>query len=632
MSTTSLDIQAQLKAFPFIPPIVPLTGTAVTAPIAGQSTSSLDQFSNQLNNFVGLIPSDISAFTGTPAVPGQNETVGNDQWKKRSGMDIGIIENVTKILDHQLGELNKVIVVLDKVLQIIALFINGFSSFSKLIESALKLVEKTVDDFLDSGLGLGVYLTLLAPPAFLAKNPNDPDSLQKSRGGFDGFLTRLNTSLNNNRDKNRPTFKQVDTVGGWVVLIDTESLDDIWKGLKQLGGLFDFMQNFGLNMSPPPPTNFKGYCGYFQLPSDTEKQFGVQLEWNQNYTSSAFLISRSTIPGGTKQFVEYVPSTLMDNKQTGDPGLLTIAKDWIASIFAPAPAKAPTKEEKKAEALANGDNYIVGNPLPLPERLETVYNDPAFNDGSPVLIKAGFNPSLQYIDTFFVVGEDNIPVLKDSNGHFVEISEVYYVVQSCDETGKLLKGPFSKELVVTIKTCNDAYNISDVIFHPNARYEPLAPGVGGLNSWTSIRISAMVPWIVELTGMLKGLISSIKGMVTSADDAFLDFINQISAKVQTFVGIINVLVFIINGLKSLIVDSSVSFLEIKPAVGGMDVFVNRIKNAKLPAGQPPFTGPNGITIGFVTVYGVSAYLPGGQAIVENLYKAFHFIVSLFTKG
>jgi hypothetical protein len=629
MTTTSIDIPAQLKAFPFIPPIVPSTGSTATAPVAGQS--SIDQFTNQLQNFVGLIPSDISAITGIPAAPGQNSAVGNDKWKSFSFVDLSAIEKIATVLDHQLGQLNALVATLDKVLQIVSLFINGFSSFSKLIESGLNLVETTIDNFISEDLTVGVFLNALAPPAFLSKNPNDPDALQKSRGGFDGFITRLQGSLSNTRDKNRPTFKQADSVGGWVILLDNESLDEIWKGLNQLAGLFDFMQNMGILLSPPPPANFKGFCGFFQPTGSTEKKFGVQLEWDQNYTSSAFLISRTNIPGGTQQFVEYVPTTLLDNKQTGEPGLITISKDWIASIFAPARTPPLTKAQIEADAKTNGLNYAVGPAIPLPEKLETVYQDQSFNNGSPVLVKAGFSPTLQYIDTFFTVGSDNVPTIKDNNGNLIPISEMYYVIQSCDETGKALKGPFSKELVVTIKTCNDAYNTSDVIFHPNARYELLAAGVGGLNTWTSIQMSAMAPWIIELTDMLKGLISSIKGMVTSADDSFADFLNLIQAKVQTFVGIVNVITFMLKGLKSLVLTSSVSFLEIPPATGGMDVFVNRIKNAKLPAGQPPFSGPNGVSIGFVVVYGVSGFLPGGQAIVNNLFKAFHFIVSLFTK-
>jgi hypothetical protein len=54
-------------------------------------------------------------------------------------------------------------------------------------------------------------------------------------------------------------------------------------------------------------------------------------------------------------------------------------------------------------------------------------------------------------------------------------------------------------------------------------------------------------------------------------------------------------------------------LNLKPVQGDMTTFVNRIRNAKLPVGDPGLSGADGISIGFVVAYGVSGALAGVDA-------------------
>lgn len=570
-----IDFKIKYKGFPYVSPpslTVP-AGTSVSPAWMSDSTaaSGLDQLANFLTAIVPQIPTDISAITGiqNPAETGSDEWRGigldPDKFKK--------LDQLTKWLSEQLNVLNKITAVFTKVLSVMELFITGFNSFSSLISSAIKLAQKTLEDFSASGLGFGIYLNLIAPPAFLGTKLGEA-WVKLDRGGFEGFLTRLQNSINDPTDKNRPTFTPVDYVGGWVVLLDSKSIDEIWSGLKQLAGLFNFMNLFGLNLAPPAPQNFKGYCSDFvDNTGGVQKQkFGIKLEWDNSYMSSAYLISRSKKPGGDKESILFAPTTFLDNPDTGDPGLITVAKDMTMQVL-------------------NGKDVI------LPKKEETVYRDSAFNSNKPKLIKATPGLTQSYID------------------YEVDMAygQYFYVIQACDELG-LLKGPYSLELAVKIKRCNDMYSMADVIEQPNGAYEFLSGGVGRVGSWTSIRASAMIPWMKDFIAFIsETLLGALSGLTISASNSFSKFLNEIKNKVQVYIGIINVISYLVVSLKNFILGPQILMLNLKPVQGDMTTFVNRIRNAKLPVGDPGLSGADGISIGFVVAYGVSGALAGVDA-------------------
>jgi len=611
MSTTSLDFKGLLKAFPYIP-ANPSSSTTLTMPVAPPVV---------IKPVVVPTTEDLAAAAlaaaeaATAAVT--EPAVGSDQWMPYSLKIPGFNSD---LITKALNKLNTIIAALEKVLSVIGLFINSFSSFSRLLLSVINIAEAKVDKLLAEGLTSGVYLNVVAPPAFLSSKSGDPDAPHEAYGGFQGFISRLNTSLYN-PDKHKPPFVEGDYVGGCVMVLDSTSLDTIWTELKHMAGMFSFMKLFGFNLEPPAPTNLNGQCGFFE-DSKGKQSYGVKIQWDNTYITSSYKISRSRIPGGTKQFVEFFPTYLVDDQETGEPGLLTVVKAWFANIFAPRDTSV-TKEILEEDAKLLGESFIVGAPLPYPEKLETVYKDPDFNKGNPKVINNALGPTIEYIDTDFVLNSNGQPTI---NGEVV--TQIYYVVQSCLPGGRL-SGPFSKELVVTIKACNDAYATTDVIAHPYGRWELLSISDGHvkINTWQSIQIQALIPWAAEIVDLYHQLLDSLKGMVTNASDAFNAFLVQIKEKIQMYIDMVNVLTYMINMLQNFTLGPSVSFLNLKPMSGGMPVFVERIQNAKLPPGSPPFSGPNGITIGFVFVYGSSI----GKSAVAAMVAAFDFITSVFSK-
>lgn len=620
MPTNQIDIPAQLKAFPYVSP----PSLEATRDGSSVDPSALDQFISDLEAGASLVPDDISDLIG-PGAP-TPAAVGQDKWERISVADMSWVERITAPLESALKKIDNIVTALSKVLRIIELFTSTFSSFSKLIISAIELAQNKLNEFGVSTMGFGVHANVLVPPALL-KLVGDVDSRNQLRGGFEGFLTRLESSVHNAEDMERPQYTTNDYVGGLIVLLDTESLDLMWGGLKQLASMFDFVSLFGINLSPPPPTNLSGFSGRFSYNEDDNEyevqddisrvaessseaiqktwKFGVQLEWDQTYTASGFNIYRSRVPNGTAQLVEYVPTSLVDNKETGEPGLLSVVWDWVLNIKA--------KEN-----------------VQLPERLEYVYEDPDFP--GPVFVEAGLDSRLKYVDTNMTTKvlnpeaapEDQIeiPIVIDSEGVEVPVTNYYYIIRACN-AGGTGEGENSRELSVTIKACNDAFSIADLIQHPNGRFEFFSTGYGKINNWSSIKLTAMIPWFGEVVNILNDFLETLKGMTTSASDSFLDFLDQIQAKVSMYTNILGAVSYLIERIKDLVLGPSAAFLNVPPEKGGMPVFLQRVRNAQ---GGDEFSGSNGISVGLILVYGGS----GNQlAQVALLKRAFDFIYSLY---
>jgi hypothetical protein len=511
---------------------------------------------------------------------------------------------------------------LTKVLRIIELFSSVFNSFSKLIISAIELAQNKLNQYGLGAMNFGVHANVLVPPALL-KLVGDVDSRNQLRGGFEGFLTRLESSVYNVQDTNRPQYSTSDYVGGLIILLDTESLDTAWSGIKSLASMFDFMSLFNLNLAPPPPTNLVGFTGRFsndsgeyevqtdltrkeESESGTTKEwkFGVQLEWDQTYTSSGFNIYRSRVQGGTAQLVEYVPSSLVDNRETGDPGLLSVVWDWVLNI-------------KAKESVQR------------PDRLEYSYADPDFP--GPVYVSAGLDSRLKYVDTNMttkvlnpeaaVEDQVEVPIVKEGDKE-IPITNYYYIIRACNSNGTN-EGPNSKELSVAIKTCNDAFSIADLIQHPNGRFEFFSIGYGKINNWSSIQVSTMIPWFGEIVNILDNFLETLKGMATDASESFSDFLNQIQAKVQMYTNILGAVSYLVEAIKDLLLTPSIAYLNVPPEVGGMPVFLQRVRNAQ---GGDEFSGSNGISVGIVLAYGGSGSELSQIALTA---RVFDFIHSLF---
>jgi len=614
MATIQIDISAKLKAFPYVAPAI----TNAAREVQEQQEEASD-FISDLEEFSSNIPTDITQLIGPLAQPGAG-IAGNDEWERMAvpiDDSLGWVGSITGTFESAFLKLDSITAFLVKILRVIELFNSSLKSFSSLFVSVIDFAQSQLDEYAGS-LQAGVHGAVFAPPALFRKSAGNSDTKHQLRGGFDGFIDRLDNSLQNTKDDERPTYNTGDYVGGMVLLVDTESLDEMWAGLGQFVSMFDFMQLLPINLSPPPPTNLRGFCGYFIDQDELEKprakrnydnkKFGVRIEWDNSFTASAYKIYRSRYSGGSEVLVNYFPTTLTDNQETGDPGLLTVASDILAAIV----------------HKGKGD-------FEQPKKWDFLYNDPDFNGGEPVKFVAPLSvkSTLSYIDTDIktkpIEGTDIEYAYIEENGQEVSITNYYYVIRGCGLVG-WPKGPNSQELNVAIKTCNDNFNLAKVIQHPQGRFEYLDIGGGILANWQSIQLGRMVPWYQEIIGILSGFLDTLRGTVNDASDAFSGFLDHMASRISMYRNILSLTTWLIGEFKKFVFGPSLALLNLPPVKGGMPVFVERVKQAKVPEGAAGFSGPEGITIGIVLVYG------GSPAVVGPLKAAFTLIESLLTEN
>ena len=554
------------------------------------------------------------------------------KWQQASFLDI-LPPGVVPALDKAVKGLGKVMTILTKVMKILQLFISSFGSFASLISSLLSFIRRTVNSMAQDLLTAGAYMNVLMPPS-LNRNMFQNDNWKNlSAGGFEGFLGRLQVSLVNPYDKNRPVFDDNGVVGGFIILVDATAPDEFFKTLKQLGDLFDFMDLFPFNTSVPPPENIQSYPIYQETEdiAGTTAEYGIRLKWDAPpgvpFAGGFFRVSRSTVPGGRLTYVKDIPTKL-----GGKDGFLHALRVRLANLVSGLRAKRKGTTSK----LIPGD---------WPLKPVYKYDDPTFNPkhksssteykedgeslsatmGSPVIVKS--NPITgggEYIDKDIPSDSSNDPIHK----------EYHYIIES---GWPAFWGPPSSDIMVPVeKKCIDPMSTA-VVEHPKGYTEFISAGWGGLGSWSSMQIGVSIPLLPKLIEMMDKLLATLEGMVKNSSDSFTEFLNGLEEKIQKYMQIIDIMTAIVTKMKELILGPSAAFLYIPPQAGGVAGFMDRIRSAKQP--ENGFSGVDGMTAGVVFAFGGSLFTVNGEenkALVEiqtkAIEKAFGLMVKLLTGG
>jgi hypothetical protein len=444
--------------------------------------------------------------------------------------------------------------ILTKIMNLLQLFINSFSSFTSILSTFIKYSQNQVQNLSNELAGAGVFANIIVPPAFLKSFQSD-----LATGGFNGFIQRLTVSLYNSSDVNAPHFSSSGQVGGFIILLDTPTLSDFYKGMNFLNGMFDFMNLFPINTDPPPPRNLRGAANYYKQP-DGNSKLGVKLDWDapvfQGFTN--YKIFRSTKSGGVPTSTQQVPTKLIGPSGHEEEGLLTAAK-----------------------------MYMFGGDYEWPTVTVNAYNDPTFNGGSPVVVPSNtFNGSGTYYD---------FDVDTKEGKHY------YYVVQSGFSSVGLW-GPNSPQVGVTTYPAGCISQKQQAVVPNSTGVELLSAGAGSLGQWSAIQAQAVLPFVKPIMDLLNGLLSSLGGSLKTNSKAFSDFLTGIVQKFEKYQSYITVVSSMITALETFFSGApKIAFLEVSPATGGIDNFINRVKQAQTPSGG--FSGPSGYTMGVVFVYG-----------------------------
>lgn len=505
-------------------------------------------------------------------------------------------ESILELFDSALSALEKVTDVITPVLKFLQFFVSSFNSFSSILKSLIEIVQDELNEFGESLGGAGVYFNVLFPPSLRRDMVNNKTWQNLSTGGFDGFVKRLQVSLRNTSDVNRPKFSNDGTVGGLIIMVDATTADAFYRTVKQLSNLFDFMDLLPLNTSPPPPRNIESYPVYTE-----EDGYGIRLKWDASpgtpITTGGYRISRSYIPGGRRTMVDDIPEKL-----GGKDGFLRAIRYRLSN-------------------LNKGDSS-------WPKKEVFEYDDPDF--GGPKFVNANIvNGGGSFLDR-------NIPL----EGDEPKYDQYYYVIESGwqgDSPTDSLFGPRSAEIVVPVqKKCIDPDSVA-VVTHDKGFKELISAGWGGLGSWSSLQLKYSIPYMTTLLDMMNNLLNSLKGMLKSNSDSFGEFIDTLSDKIKKYLGIVELMITIVNQIKSMIIGPNAAFLYLAPEEGGINRFMDRVRSAQQPSGG--FSGPSGITGGIVFVFGEVRSNPFGdddqekiQEEAEALERAFDILMSLFTGG
>lgn len=577
----SIDINGRIEIFPSVDP--------------GGNTLSSSAGSDELTN----IP---KAESGSAL----DTLVKSGEWTAFD-LDTSIVPNFTiEKLEKATEKLKNISDVLASIMKFLQLFLTSFNSFSGIISSLLDFVDTEINKWLKDLGGAGVFFNALFPPGFNRNLLANLANAELFTGGFPGFIKRLQVSLNNTADPNRPVFSSDALVGGLIILVDAKNDEDaekFYEAWEQLKEQFNFLNLLPINTSPSPPTNIRGV-------SKLENgQYKILLEMDPPAVKPGpirYRISRSIVPGGVPTKTRDIPKNLF-----GDDGFLNALKKRMSNFFAAKAAKRrglpPPKE--------TGD---------WPTRIVYVYDD-----RDPEIIRPNIvNGTGQFIDDQIEADENGDP----------KVSQYYYVVESGFGRGNIwVGGSRSNEIAVPVeKSCIDS-GIAAVIEHKKGHREYISAGRGGIGKWSSIRTQLLLPFLPQLTRMINSFLKTLKGMVKNTSDSFSDFIKGIQEKFETYSFIIDLMLSLIQKLQETTVNNNVAFLYIKPQKGGVQEFMRRVRTAKQP--EDGFSDKEGICAGVVFMFGAPDFDPFGdsdsQSIslqAEAISKSFEILMQLLTGG
>ena len=528
-----------------------------------------------------------------------------EKWNVVKYVNIIPVE-VIKVLDKAISALSTVVNLLTKILKFLAFFISAFNSFSVILQTFILFAQKQIQKLSDDIAGAGVYMNILVPPDFSLNAIKGQSSL--AQGGFDGFIQRFRVSLNNTADKNAPHFSDTAQVGGLILLLDTETLYDFFKGLDFLASMFDFMDLIPMNTKPSPPINLRGSFGYFLQPDNTMLP-GVKLDWDapnvRGFTS--YRISRSRKSGGITKITHPIPTKLIGPKKHEEEGIIQAALIRLASGAKEWPAVSVQAYDDKTFNPVN----ISGTNAP---KIPLVTQGPVVVAANPV------NGGGSYID---------YSVDKENNGQY------YYVIESGYPIG--LWGPRCPELMVpTIPKNCIGVNQAAVVEHPGG-IESIGIGSPSLGQWSSIQTKSILPFLPKILDFINKFVASLAGALKTNTKALNDFLTGIQKSFEKQKNYLDVLIGMIVAIENFFSGLPVvGFLNINPQKGGTANFINRVINAQKPA--KGFSGPSGYTMGIVFVYGEVVNLEDMsdadkaqyKALIKAIGKSFEIIMKILS--
>ena len=509
-------------------------------------------------------------------------------------------DNLLK-LSKMIAKLQGATDILLKVAKIIELVISSFGSLSTIVKTLLSVVQTQVNNWIKDLSGVGLYFNMIVPPAFNEALAGNSKINKLSSGGFQSFVSTLGVSFNNSADNNRPIFSDQAQVGGFVLLIDSDTLDQFFKTMETFSKMFDFMEVFPFNTNPAPPRNITGAAKFDKKAG----KYGVELKWKApNVFVPMYQISRSLRSGGRNEERDIQITKLK---------LYASQNKW--DLFKAVKYKIQTKEWPQERVRVYDD--LEAKQIKVPE----------FKGPVQVLANA-LTGGGSYMDYNIKLGADGKPAQL----------KYFYVIQSgVGDANFGIWGPYSPQVSVPMSpACIDENQAAMVRYQDGSgitRYGFIRSGWPGFGKWASVKIK--IPFLEDFAKIFSNVLESIAGMTDNVSSSFSAFLKSIKDKIDYYINMVEALIAIIQSIQALELAGRVAYLYLQIQEGGTRGFMSRLRAAQPIEGG--FSGPSGITAGMVFVTGVPAFdltvdeeseaAYGATVALKN--KTFESLVQLF---
>jgi len=464
------------------------------------------------------------------------------------------------------------------------------------LESLQSQVKQLLNDFVSSG----VYFLPVVPTE---KFVNDP--FEAIDGGFSAFKTRVNASVTDIFDNQRPTFGSNSYTAGFVSVFASEDQQTILEGLNAFKTIFNFSSEVVLNISSV--VNLDASPG----------NNSVVLTWEvdeRGFTPTHFKIERKTVDSEFETLVGYHVN-LGKNRYVDNTAVNDVLYEYkITPISTIYEGDSSTIKSTPLETEGSGNIDTTGK-----------------KTCAHLLCSLDNNRKCELNHINFTETEDNENGIKCFNGSIVCDKYLnkrckYDSGTACTSTGftvnKLnvfdtngnLQTTANKDLYIS-KMCQNGKN--GVVCDGFTELE--VSRTGAPPNWESLSVKRFLPdQVSQVLDLLNGFIDSLFETTAQASDAMETFTDLLTDTTNSLKSILLEIREYLNQLNSLFNVSAPGMwtLAIEPGIGGTKRFLTEFNNA---LNSPPYVN-SGYVTGFVLLFGGAepVTVSSGYAIWQKL--------------
>jgi hypothetical protein len=207
-------------------------------------------------------------------LPKEGSNSGGDSWYNWTiSLSLDGIDVAVSGAETFFKKLDQITQTITQILKLIRLLSGNVLSASAFLKFAIKQLVKLLKEFIDSLASTGIYSSLIIPDF----DKTFPKYNIPTFGGYQEFITRVNSTCLSSSDPDAPKFVDADKVGGVIIAMlggvdDPDYLRNLMDNFKKLANLFGFKIPY-----PSAAHKFKATPGFYSKSGIST--LGVKLTW-----------------------------------------------------------------------------------------------------------------------------------------------------------------------------------------------------------------------------------------------------------------------------------------------------------------------------------------------------------------